>query len=35
MSFDEMRDLRAFGIMKIERDTNFEVKKIKDIEGLR
>lgn len=35
VSFDEIKEMKAFGMVEIERDTNFEVKKVKDIEGLK
>lgn len=35
VSFDEMKDVKAFGMMEIERDTNFKVKKVKDIDELK
>ena len=35
ISLDEMKEARAFGLLEVERDTDFEVKKVKDIEELR
>lgn len=35
ISFDEMRDVKAFGVMEVERDLNFEIKKVKDVEALK
>lgn len=35
ISFDEMKEAKAFGVMEVERDTDFKVKKVKDIEELK
>jgi hypothetical protein len=35
ISFDEMKDVKAFGVIEVERDLNFETKNIKDIEELK
>lgn len=35
ISYDEMKGMRAFGAIEIERDTDFEIKKVKDIEKLQ
>lgn len=35
ISFDEMKDAKAFGVMEVDRDLNFEVKKVKEIEELK
>jgi hypothetical protein len=35
ISLDEMKEVKAFGLMEVERDLNFEVKKIKKIEELK
>jgi hypothetical protein len=35
ISFDELRDVKAFGIMEVERDLDFETKKVKDVEALK
>lgn len=35
ISFDDMRDAKVFGVMEVERDLNFEIKKIKEIEELK
>ena len=35
ISFDEMKEVKAFGMMEVERDIHFKIKKVKDIEELR
>lgn len=35
ISFDEMRDVRVFGAMEVDRDLHFGIKKIKEIEELK
>lgn len=35
ISFDEMKEAKAFGVMEVERDLYFKVKKVKDIEELK
>ena len=35
ISFDEMKDIKAFGMIEVERDTDFKVKKVKEIEELK
>ena len=35
ISFDEMKDAKAFGVMEVERDLNFGVKKVKDVDALK
>lgn len=34
ISFDEMRDVKALGVMEVDRDIHFDVKKVKEIEEL-
>ncbi len=35
VSFDEMREVKAFGFMEVERDLDFEIKKVKEIDELK
>lgn len=35
ISFDELRDTKAFGVIEIERDIGFEVKKVKEIDVIK
>ena len=35
VSFDEMKEARAFGVMEVERDIDFGIKKVKDIGELK
>ena len=35
ISFDEMKEAKAFGVMEVERDLNFDVKKVKDVDALK
>ncbi len=35
ISFDEMKDVKAFGMMEVERDLNFGIKKVKEVEALK
>ncbi len=35
VSFDEMKEVKAFGVMEVERDMDFEIKKVKEIDTLK
>lgn len=35
ISYDELREVKAFGLLEVERDIDFEVKKVKEIEQLK
>ena len=35
ISLDEMKETKAFGVIEVERDIDFEVKKVKDIDELK
>lgn len=35
ISFDEMKEVKAFGVMDVERDLNFNVKKVKEVDALK
>ena len=34
ISYDEIKDVKALGVIEVERDISFEVKKVKEIEEL-
>lgn len=35
VSFDELREIKAFGFMEVERDLSLEIKKVKEIDALK